>query len=105
MVLSACLWAVQTVRVGHHAKQHPQLQLARDQTITLALLSSLWLAGLTLLEGPGHQATGSLLSDGTGLLVWVAVLWPAAGPWGVATALQVLPQLLQWQPVKPCFFL
>lgn len=91
MVLSACLWALQTVRVGHHAKRHNQLKLARNQTVTFALLSGIWLAGLTLLEGPGHSATGSLLSKDTSSLVWAAVLWPAIGPWGIATALQVSP--------------
>ena len=89
MVLSACLWSLQTVRVSHHAKQHPQLVLARNQTVTLALLSGIWLAGLTLLQGPSHPPTGSLLSVNTSPLVWAAVLWPAIGPWGIATALQV----------------
>ena len=89
MVVSACLWAVQTVRVGHHAKQHDQLQLARSQTSTFALLSALWLAGLTLWEGPHHKTTGSLFSGSTSPSVWAAVLWPAVGPWGIATALQV----------------
>lgn len=94
MVISACLWAVQTVRVGYHAKQHDQLELARSQTVTFALLSAVWLAGLTLWEGPHHDTTGSLFSGSTSPLVWAAVLWPAIGPWGIATALQVrLPQI------------
>ena len=32
---------------------------------------------------------GSLLSQGVPPLVWAAVLWPALGPWGLATILQV----------------
>ncbi len=89
MVLSACLWSVQTVRVGHFAKQHDQLELAKNQTICFALLSGLWLAGLTLWEGPHHDPMGSLFSGNTSPAVFAALLWPAVGPWGIATALQV----------------
>lgn len=88
MVMSAVLWSLQTVRLGRHARSCEPLTLAQHQTATFALLSALWLASsYVAVEGP--SPVGSLLGNGTAFLTWAAVLWPAVGPWGIGTALQV----------------
>ena len=88
MILSAFLWAVQTVRLGQHASNFAPLSLAQNQAIALAGFSGLWLAADTLYS-TGHSPLGSLFSNSTEPLIWAALLWPAIGPWGIGTALQV----------------
>ena len=88
MILSAFLWAVQTVRLGQHATSFAPLSLAQNQAIALAGFSGLWLTA-DALYSTGHSPLGSLFSNSTEPLIWAAVLWPAIGPWGIGTALQV----------------
>lgn len=96
MILSAFLWSVQTVRLGRHAQQFEPLTLAQNQTISLALCSGAWLLAAYMTRTEPHQLPlGSLLSGSAGLLIWGAVLWPAVGPWGIGTALQVYISLVQ----------
>lgn len=91
MIASALLWSVQTVRLGHHAKGgYEATDLARDQLIALAVLSSLWLGCSTAFSQTTQSPGGSLVSPSTGFLPWIAALWPAVGPWGLGTALQVI---------------
>jgi len=60
MVGSACLWSLQTVRLGRHAKKgYEQLSLARTQTGVFALLSMGWLAEIWATAQPGHSPTGN----------------------------------------------
>ncbi len=75
----------------------PALPLAVASMCTLAALSLIWL-GTAAIPAVMHGQPLSTLWGGYGdPLSWAVMLWPAIGPWGLGTVLQMVGQ----QSVSP----
>lgn len=92
IVVAALLWALQTLRLGRHAPRFPVIPLVALELGTMALLSCLWLA-VELAAGSSRGVAPAALWPGyRNLLAWGVMIYPALGPWGLGTALQVKAQ-------------
>lgn len=91
MAGAAVVWSCQTVRLGLLVAKHDVGRLSYRQMTVNALLCSLWYAYSQVSQ------TGSLLPSWEAQ-EWgdpwrfVALLWPAIGPWGLGTVLQLVGQ-------------
>ena len=91
MVAAAFLWSCQTVRLGRLVGgSTPPVQLAAQQMGVTGLLSLAW-----ALWDASHAHHGNVnyrLGSWQDLERCAALLWPAVGPWGLGTFLQLSAQ-------------
>lgn len=89
---AAIMWSVQTVRLGKYTRSFPPLALAAAQMTSMAVLSDIWLATDILDAVQSGAPAISIWEDCRQPLSWLVMLWPAVGPWGLGTALQIVGQ-------------
>lgn len=91
MATAAFLWSCQTVRLGRLvSRQIPPVQLAAQQMGVTGLLCTAWAAW-----DATHSHAGNAnyqIASWQDPVRCAALLWPAVGPWGLGTFLQLSAQ-------------
>ena len=91
MVGAAAIWSCQTVRLGQLVAKHDIGQLSYRQMTVNAILCGGWCT-YDHVSKSGAIFPSITVAGTIDPWRWVALLWPAFGPWGVGTMLQLMGQ-------------